>query len=114
MSGTGEEVAHHGDAGIDRRYTMYLIVAAPAGWALASYDLNLLTLTLPDTREGLGLSSFLVGALQRCSRGLNLGLVAGAGEPAFRIFGSGGSRRSPHRLHSCPAEDRSPCSSGRR
>ena len=59
----GERVERHRGQEGDRRYTIYLIIAALAGWALASYDLNLLTLTLPDIRQGLGLSNFAVGAL---------------------------------------------------
>jgi MFS family permease len=47
----------------NRRYTVYLIVVALAGWALASYDLNLLVLTIPDISAELDLSSSLVGSL---------------------------------------------------
>lgn len=31
-----------------RGYTTYLIIIALAGWALTSYDMNLLVLTIPD------------------------------------------------------------------
>lgn len=47
----------------DRRYTTYLIIVAVAGWALASYDSNLLTLTLPDITKEFHLSGALVGIL---------------------------------------------------
>ena len=40
---------------VNRRYTVYLIVVALAGWALASYDLNLLVLTIPDIAAELKL-----------------------------------------------------------
>ena len=36
---------------------------ALAGWALASYDFNLLVLTIPDIATELNLSSSLVGSL---------------------------------------------------
>jgi MFS family permease len=48
---------------VDRRYVVYLVVIALAGWALASYDFNLLVLTLPDIAKSFGLSSTLVGLL---------------------------------------------------
>jgi MFS family permease len=47
----------------DRRYTVYLIIVALAGWALASYDLNLLVLTVPNISQELHLSGSLVGSL---------------------------------------------------
>lgn len=47
----------------DRRYVIYLIIIAVAGWSLASYDTNLLVLTLPDIKKDFGLSSTLVGLL---------------------------------------------------
>jgi MFS family permease len=47
----------------DRRYTVYLIIVALAGWALASYDLNLLVLTVPDISQDLNLSESRVGSL---------------------------------------------------
>ena len=46
-----------------RRYTLYLVVVATAGWALASYDLNLLVLALPEIARDLKLSQSLVGLL---------------------------------------------------
>lgn len=45
------------------RYTTYLILVAVAGWALASYDSNLLVLTLPDIKADLNLSDSSVGLL---------------------------------------------------
>ena len=62
MDATGDAGHNRSPEEVDRRYMIYLIVAALAGWSLASYDLNLLTLTLPDIRAGLGLSNFAVGA----------------------------------------------------
>lgn len=47
----------------DTRYTAYLVICALAGWALASYDLNLLVLLLPKIATGLHLSQGAVGAL---------------------------------------------------
>jgi MFS family permease len=47
----------------DRRYVTYLIIVAVAGWALASYDTNLLVLTLPDIQKDLSLSDGAVGLL---------------------------------------------------
>ncbi|MBA2534214.1 MAG: MFS transporter [Rubrobacter sp.] len=63
MDATGDAGHNRSPEEVDRRYMIYLIIAALAGWSLASYDLNLLTLTLPDIRAGLGLSNFAVGAL---------------------------------------------------
>src|SRR5919199_4950687 len=47
----------------NRRYTIYLIIVALAGWSLASYDLNLLVLTVPNISQDLGLSESRVGSL---------------------------------------------------
>ena len=47
----------------ERRYVIYLIIIAVAGWSLASYDTNLLVLTLPDIQKDFGLSATLVGLL---------------------------------------------------
>lgn len=44
-------------------YTLYLVVVATAGWALASYDLNLLVLAMPEIARDLKLSGSLVGLL---------------------------------------------------
>ena len=52
-----------GGADGNRRYTVYLIIVALAGWSLASYDLNLLVLTVPDVAQELNLSGTLVGSL---------------------------------------------------
>jgi MFS family permease len=46
-----------------RRYVVYLVLIALGGWSLASYDFNLLVLTLPDIAEDLGLSATYVGLL---------------------------------------------------
>ena len=48
---------------VERHYTTYLVIVALAGWSLASYDFNLLVLTLPDIAKSLKLSSSLVGFL---------------------------------------------------
>lgn len=48
---------------VDRRYLVYLVVIALAGWTLASYDFNLLVLTLPDISRDMGLSDRAVGLL---------------------------------------------------
>jgi MFS family permease len=47
----------------DRRYIVYLIVIAVVGWALASYDFNLLVAALPTIADDLGLSNTQVGLL---------------------------------------------------
>src|SRR6185437_13966888 len=47
----------------DRRYLVYLIVIATAGWALASYDFNLLVTALPTITNDLKLSQTEVGLL---------------------------------------------------
>lgn len=44
-------------------YTAYLVIVALGGWALASYDFNLLTLTMPNIASDLHLSATLVGLL---------------------------------------------------
>ncbi len=48
---------------VERHYTTYLVCVALAGWALASYDFNLLVLTFPDISQSLHLSPSLVGSL---------------------------------------------------
>ncbi|HWD24224.1 MAG TPA: MFS transporter [Acidimicrobiales bacterium] len=47
----------------DRRYLVFLIVIATAGWALASYDFNLLVTALPTIKSSLHLSPTEVGLL---------------------------------------------------
>lgn len=47
----------------ERRYVVYLVIVALLGWALASYDTNLLTLTLPDIADDLGISSSQLGVM---------------------------------------------------
>ncbi len=70
MSQTGwerEQYAGSGASGVpsfvERHYVTYLVCIALAGWALASYDFNLLVLTLPDISRELHLSPTLVGLL---------------------------------------------------
>ncbi|HWU59886.1 MAG TPA: MFS transporter [Microbacteriaceae bacterium] len=48
----------------DRRYIVYLIIIALAGWSLASYDSNLLTLTMPQIAKDLHLSASVLGVLE--------------------------------------------------
>jgi len=50
-------------AGGDRRYIVYLIIVAMAGWSLASYDVNLLVLALPEIAKSLGISETGLGIL---------------------------------------------------
>jgi MFS family permease len=47
----------------DRRYVAYLILIAVAGWALASYDFNLLVVALPTISKDLKMSQTEVGLL---------------------------------------------------
>jgi MFS family permease len=58
---------------LPRNYLKYLILVALAGWALASYDVNLLVLALPDiakslhiSEAGLGILGFSVYGAQFC------------------------------------------------
>jgi MFS family permease len=48
---------------IDRRYIVYLIAVALAGWSLASYDVNLLVLALPEISKSLSISETGLGIL---------------------------------------------------
>ncbi len=48
----------------DRKYIIYLIIIALLGWSLASYDSNLLTLTMPAIAKDLHLSATDLGALE--------------------------------------------------
>ncbi|MBE7212781.1 MAG: MFS transporter [Gluconacetobacter diazotrophicus] len=52
-----------GPAATDTRYVAYLVIVALAGWALASYDLNLLVLALPAIAKDLGISEVRLGIL---------------------------------------------------
>jgi len=45
------------------RYVIYLIIVALSGWGLASYDLNLLVLLLPQIAKSLDLTESQVGLL---------------------------------------------------
>lgn len=47
----------------DRRYLIYLLAIAVAGWALASYDFNLLVVALPSISKSLHMSQTQVGLL---------------------------------------------------
>ena len=44
-------------------YITYLVIVALAGWALASYDINLLVLALPDVAKSLNVSEAGLGLL---------------------------------------------------
>jgi MFS family permease len=46
-----------------RKYVTYLVLVALAGWALASYDINLLVLALPDVVKSLHVSEAGIGVL---------------------------------------------------
>ncbi|TLU71343.1 MFS transporter [Lichenicoccus roseus] len=62
MSASGPAVpARAGSAA--RRYVVYLVCVALAGWALASYDLNLLVLALPAIAHDLAISETGLGML---------------------------------------------------
>lgn len=50
----------------DRHYVAYLIVIAVVGWALASYDFNLLVVALPTISKSLNMSQTQVGLLGFC------------------------------------------------
>jgi len=45
------------------RYTLYLVLVALAGWSLASYDVNLLVLALPEIAKDLKISQAGIGML---------------------------------------------------
>src|SRR5580692_2669934 len=55
MTGASEHPSRH--------YLKYLIIVALAGFALASYDVNLLVLALPDIVKSLGISESGLGVL---------------------------------------------------
>ncbi len=50
----------------DRRYVAYLILIAVVGWALASYDFNLMVVALPTISKSLHMSQTQVGLLGFC------------------------------------------------
>lgn len=62
---------------LSSKYSVYLIVIALAGWALASYDFNLLVLAMPNIASSLHLSSTLVGLL---------GFIVYAAETIITLF----------------------------
>lgn len=47
----------------DDRYIYYLVIMAFIGWSLASYDVNLLVLALPDIAKSLDISQAALGTL---------------------------------------------------
>ena len=47
----------------EENYVVWLIVLGLAGWSMASYDFNLLVLTIPNISSDLGLSASAVGSL---------------------------------------------------
>ena len=58
-AGLRERVDRH----VEENYTAWLIVLGLAGWSMASYDFNLLVLTIPNISADLGLSATSVGSL---------------------------------------------------
>jgi MFS family permease len=63
-SGQAHDAAQgKGSTAGDRRYLVYLIIIATAGWALASYDFNLLVTALPTIASDLKLTQTEVGLL---------------------------------------------------
>ena len=48
---------------VENHYTKWLIALGLAGWAMASYDFNLLILTIPNIASDLNLSSAAIGSL---------------------------------------------------
>ena len=56
-----------------RNYLKYLILIALAGWALASYDVNLLVLALPDIAKSLHISEVGLGVLGFSVYGAQIG-----------------------------------------
>jgi MFS family permease len=63
MTQTHQPAAPRSPLAADKRYVVYLVIIALAGWSLASYDFNLLVLTIPDIAKDLKLSSSAVGLL---------------------------------------------------
>ena len=70
--------------GLDR-YSIYLVAVALAGWALASYDVNLLVLALPAIAKELNISQAGLGFLGLCVFGAQfcITLFAGYGMDTF-------------------------------
>jgi MFS family permease len=70
--------------GLDR-YSVYLVAVALAGWALASYDVNLLVLALPAIAKDLNISQAGLGFLGLCVFGAQfcITLFAGYGMDTF-------------------------------
>ncbi|WP_052130746.1 MFS transporter [Erwinia typographi] len=50
-------------SGLEKYYTVYLIVIACVGWSLASYDVNLLVLALPEMSKEFAISEQMLGVL---------------------------------------------------
>jgi MFS family permease len=87
----------------DSRYTEYLIIVALVGWALASYDVNLLVVALPAIEHGLHISQTGAGILgffyaaQFC-----ITIFAGYGMDRF-------GRQAPRPVDHRPHESRIAC-----
>lgn len=64
--------------GLDR-YSLYLIAIALAGWSLASYDVNLLVLALPEISKDLHISQAGLGFLGLCVFGAQFCITLFAG-----------------------------------
>ena len=61
------------------RYSIYLVAVALAGWALASYDVNLLVLALPAIAKDLNISQAGLGFLGLCVFGAQFCITLFAG-----------------------------------
>lgn len=63
MSGLAVEYNNNMESKKLTAYHIYLVIVALLGWALASYDFNLLVLTMPNIAQDLHLSATFVGLL---------------------------------------------------
>ena len=69
----------------DRRYVTFLVIVALSGWALASYDFNLLVVALPDISKDLHLTPSFVGLLGFIIYGAMFGITLFAGYGMDRL-----------------------------
>ena len=84
MGGISRDAGSGGEPG-DRRYVTFLVIVALSGWALASYDFNLLVVALPDISKDLHLSPSLVGLLGFIIYGAMFGITLFAGYGMDRL-----------------------------
>jgi MFS family permease len=63
----------------DRNYIIYLLIIATLGWALASYDFNLLVVAIPTIAKSLHLSSTQVGLMAFVIYGAMMVISLGVG-----------------------------------